>query len=109
MRLDHTIYTHEKFTEQDLHWCPESEAYAGGSHLITALRCGWRLAKPEVKAKPIWKNGTRLLMVYCFALTRGHQTMCMPVLGNPYVERYLIENRIRVMLDAAPGYHVMPE
>ena len=108
MHLDHTIYTHEKFTEQDLHWCPKSEEYAAGNHLLTALRSGWRLAKPEIKAEQVWKNGSRLLTVYHFALTRNHQTMRMPVLSNPYVERYIIQNRIHVVLDAEPDCLVIP-
>ena len=103
-----TIYTHEKFTEQDLHWCPKSEEYAAGNHLLTALRSGWSLAKSEVEGKQVWKNGGCPLTVYYFALARGHQTMCMPVLSNPYVERYIIQNRILVIFDAEPDYLVVP-
>ena len=109
MRLRHTIYTHEKFTEQNLHWCPKSEEYAAGSHLIAALRSGWNLAEPRIKARQVWRNGRRPLTLYHFALTRGHQTMLMPVLSNPYVERYIIQHRISVAFERAPDSFAVPQ
>ena len=36
MELGHTIYTHEKFTESDQYWSPESEDYAAASQLSPA-------------------------------------------------------------------------
>ena len=109
MHLDQTIYVHEKFTEQDVHWCSESEEYAAGNHLITALRSGWSLAAPRVEAKQVWRNRSRPLTVYHFLLARNHQTMLMPVLSNPYVERYIIQNQIAVVYDGGCDYFVVPE
>ena len=93
-------YTHEKFTEHDQYWCPDSEAFAAASQLITAMREGWILALPRVGVRQIWNSGSRPRTVYDFTLMRGSQLMIMPVLTNPWVERYLIEHNIRVIAEA---------
>ena len=39
-----SIYTHEKYTEGDQYWSPDSEQYAAASQLISIMREGWILA-----------------------------------------------------------------
>ncbi len=109
MELGDTIYTHEKFTEQDQYWCPESEEYAAASQLISALRAGWTFALPGVSARQIWNSGSRPRTVYDFTLLRGTQIMLMPVLSNPFVERYIVQNRIRISYDNTPDHIVIPD
>ena len=109
MELGQNIYTHEKFTECDQYWSPESEDYAAASQLITVLREGWILALPRVSARQVWNSGSRPRTVYDFTLMRGSQLMIMPVLSNPFIERYLIQNDIRIIYDIAPDCVIIPE
>ncbi len=92
-------YSHEKYTESSQYWCPESEAFAAASQLISALRDGWMLALPRVRARQIWNSGSRPRTVYEFTLMRGSQLMIMPVLTNPFVERYLAQHDLRIIDD----------
>ncbi|MCY4146483.1 MAG: hypothetical protein OXE95_13950 [Chloroflexi bacterium] len=56
---------------------------------------------PRVRARHIWNSGSRARTLYEFTLVRDSQLMIMPVLANPFVERYLIQNDIRVIYGAA--------
>lgn len=109
MELDQPNYTHEKFTESNQYWSPDSEEYAAASQLITAMRAGWRLALPRVSARQIWNSGSRPRTVYEFTLMRGSQLMIMPVLSNPYIERYIIQHDIRIIHDMVFESAVIPE
>ena len=40
---------------------------------------------------------------------RGSQLMIMPVLSNPYIERYIMQNDIRVIYESAQDGAVLPE
>lgn len=93
--------THEQYTETDQYWSPGSEEYAAASQLISALRSGWILALPRVSARQIWHSGSRPTTIYDFTLVRGSQLVIMPVLSNPYIERYLMTHDIRVIYEAA--------
>ena len=109
MELGQTIYTHEKYTEGDQYWSPESEDYAAASQLITVMREGWILALPRVGARQVWNSGSRPRTVYDFTLMRGSQLMIMPVLSNPFIERYIIQNDIRIIYDVSPECIVIPD
>lgn len=109
MELGQNIYTHEKYTEADQYWSAESEDYAAASQLISAMREGWILALPRVSARQVWNSGSRPRTVYDFTLMRGSQLMIMPVLSNPYIERYIIQNDIRIIFDAAQDCAVIPD
>ena len=109
MELGQTLYTHEKFTEGDQYWSADSEDYAAASQLISILRDGWNLALPRVSARQIWNSGSRPRTVYDFTLMRASELMIMPVLSNPFIERYIIQNDIRVIHDGAPDRKVIPE
>ena len=109
MELAQNIYTHEKFTESDQYWSPASEEYAAASQLVTAMRAGWILALPRVSARQIWHSGSRPTTVYEFTLMRGSRLMIMPVLSNPFVERFLVKQDIRIIYDVSPAGEVLPE
>ncbi len=108
MDFEQANYSHEKFTERDQYWSPESEEYAAASQLITALRHGWVLALPRVAARQLWCGGHRPRTIYDFTLVRGSQLMTMPVLSNPYIERYIVQQQIRIIYDAAPDPVLIP-
>ncbi len=109
MELGQRIYTHEKFTESDQYWSPESEDYAAASQLISAMRAGWHLALPRVSARQVWNSGSRPRTVYEFTLMRGSQLMIMPVLSNPFIERYIIQKDIRIIYDISTECAVIPD
>ena len=109
MELSQKNYSHEKFTESDQYWSSESEEYAAASQLVTAMRAGWILALPRVRARQIWHSGSRQSTVYEFTLMLGSQLMIMPVLSNPYIERYIVQHDIRIIYDIAPECLVIPD
>ena len=109
VELAQNIYTHEKFTESDQYWSPTSEDYAAASQLVTALRAGWMLALPRVSARQIWHSGSRPSTVYEFTLMLGSRLMIMPVLSNPFVERFLVKHDIRIIYDVSPETEVLPD
>lgn len=74
------------------HWHPKSEHYAGGDNLITAIEHGWSIDK--CKLVQHWYAGMRSVKIYEFSLQRGDDSMLMPVINNPYVERYIKEESI---------------
>lgn len=91
--------THEKYTATYQHWCPQSEQFAGGDHLISALREGWRLEEPMVYAEQDWKSGSRPVTIYHFVLINNDEMMILPVINNPYIERYIMENRLTIVFN----------
>lgn len=77
------------------YWHPESEEYAGGDHLTTALYHGWEIVKcVETKR---WYAGMRFVRIFQFELSKGENTMVMPVIHNPYVERFTREEGIEII------------
>jgi hypothetical protein len=78
------------------HWHAASERFAGGDSLMTALNGGWQIVPPVV-AETHWRAGTRCVMVYTFELKRGAETMTMPVITNPFVERLIADNALPLM------------
>ena len=73
------------------------------------MRHGWMLALPRVSARQVWHGGSRPRTVYDFTLMRGSQLMIMPVLSNPFIERYIIQNDIRIIYDIAQDGAVIPD
>ncbi|MDX1992425.1 MAG: hypothetical protein SF029_08550 [bacterium] len=68
------------------HWCPESETYAGGDQLATLLFMGWQIREIicQEKLPYLEKCAGRF---YHVILKRREETLVLPVLANPYVER----------------------
>lgn len=69
------------------HWHAGSGTYAGGDHLLTALSSGWEITRC-VQINHLYA-GNRGVIIYEFTLTSGGETMVMPVITNPYIERML--------------------
>lgn len=78
------------------HWHSDSEEFAGGDSLATALMMGWEIAG-TVAMDIYWCSGSRQVPVYYFRLNRDGDTVLMPVLGNPFVDRLLKERKLVVV------------
>lgn len=69
------------------YWSPQSAKFAGGDHLLTALTNGWEIVSYEKRQH--WYAGARCVNIYHFTLRRGNEQIQMPVINNPYIERFL--------------------
>ena len=78
------------------HWHAESEVYAGGDSLATALFLGWT-ASDIVNLEEHWYAGTRRVAVYYFELLRDTEKITMPVICNPYVDRLISTLTLQVI------------
>lgn len=76
------------------HWNANSEHFAGGDHLLTALHNGWELLRCEEARH--WYTGMRSVVLYRFYLKRESDEMMMPVVANPYVERFINQNKLEI-------------
>ncbi len=100
MQSIQTHSTYEKYTDKYHHWCPQSAKYAGGDHLISALRNGWTFEDNTVYAEQSWKSGSRPVTVYHFVLLHDDETMIMPVISNPFIERFMTERLMTIVYDS---------
>jgi hypothetical protein len=88
---------HVQYMSVTQYWSPTSEKYAGGDALVTALHHGWKIS-PTIQLEKKWFAGNRQVLVYHFELTRDEETMIMPVINNPYVDKLVYQ----------PGLEVIP-
>lgn len=88
--------THEHFTRDNRHWCPQSEAYAGADHLLSAQRLGWRLLGLAY-CEPVLLPSGRRTTLYHFKLVRKDAVVIMPIVDNPFVQRLLLSHSIAVV------------
>jgi hypothetical protein len=77
------------------YWHPKSEHFAGGDNLISAMERGWKINQCMLVHH--WYAGMRSVKIYEFTLERGESSMVMPVICNPYVERFIIEEEIELV------------
>ena len=78
------------------HWHPQSQAYAGGDCLLSALDCGWTVTQMVHCSQS--NRGNRRVLVYFFELQRDSENLVMPVISNPYVERLLAGSPLDVVV-----------
>lgn len=88
--------THEFYTREYRHWCPRSEAYTGGDSLLSALRSGWELIG-RVYRDSVLMSGSRFTAVYYFELRNGSRVVTMPIVGNPWVVRFVAEQKLAIV------------
>jgi hypothetical protein len=79
---------HVEYMDVTQHWCATSEKYAGGDCLLTALLEGWTMS-PHIRRETKWFTGSRFIHVYHFVLSRDDEQMVMPVITNPFVEKFV--------------------
>src|SRR5688572_11285369 len=82
------------------HWNPSSARFAGADNLLTAVDQGWEIS--ECVQVTHWYAGMRSVRIYEFSLKRGDEAMMMPVIDNPYVERFVIEEEIKLVVKNNP-------
>lgn len=83
-----SMNAHFSYMDAVTHWCPRSQRFTGGDALITCLDKGWEI-EPEVFYEEYGQTGGRQIVVYYFELHRDNETVRMPVVNNPYVERLI--------------------
>ena len=81
------------------HWSWNSQKYAGGDNLMTALDAGWKIDKCSVEKH--WHDEARAITVYHFALSRNGVQIKMPVIHNPYIERFVTEQNLLSVASSA--------
>jgi len=91
-----SMNAHFSYMEVVSHWNPQSQRFAGGDALITYLDEGWEI-EPDVFYEEFGQAGGRQVVVYYFELRRGGQTVRMPVISNPYVERMVQALPVRLV------------
>lgn len=87
---------HVDYRDVTQHWHPQSQRYAGGDSLLTALDEGWEMSDTIVRREH-WFAGMRSVTVYQFEMTRGDEKMTMSVINTPYVTRLIRESSVRVI------------
>jgi len=92
-----TINLEVEDREKYRHWCPQSEKFAGGDALLTALEDGWQIIG-VIFRQDFWHAGVRRAPVYQFNLSRGDEVMKMAFVQNPYVMRFVSECSVQVIL-----------
>lgn len=90
------------FTETPRHWCPHSERYTGADSLVTALRNGWALCR-LVYREDVFHGGSRHTAVYFFELKRDGDVVTMPVVGTPFIVRFIAHLNLKVLHEAETG------
>ncbi|MEO8613358.1 MAG: hypothetical protein ABI690_36040 [Chloroflexota bacterium] len=83
------------------HWHAESEKYAGGDALFTALDNGWDIDE-NVSFEEHWSAGAQCVVVFYFQLKRGGESMTMPVITNPFVRRVLNDMEAKLIPTKEP-------
>ena len=94
--LQYSSNWHTSYPVFRRHWRPNSETFAGGDALLTALDTEW-VAKETCYLEEYWHAGTRLVTLYHFDLERDGEKMTMPVLTTPYVRRIIRELQFKVL------------
>ena len=84
--------------EAPRHWHSQSQAYAGGDCLLSALDCDWTV-KQVVHCYRI-NRGNRKIVIHFFELQRANEALVMPVISNPFIERLLVASPLEVAIIA---------
>lgn len=91
--MDNKNYHVQYLDVTSQYWTPR-EGYAGGDHLLTALQNGWEIT--DCVQELVWYTGARCVSIYHFTLQRKGETMIMPVVNNPYVDRFITQSQLKV-------------
>jgi len=79
------------------HWSPTSQAYAPADVLLRYLAEEWQLS-PIVGLEEHWHAGVRRVDVYHFEVSKGEETLVLPVQSNPVVRRLLRDCNLRIVV-----------
>jgi nuclear transport factor 2 (NTF2) superfamily protein len=82
---------HIQYADISQHWDRGSEMYTGGDSLMTFVNRGWKPTR-SLRRETVWFAGARFIRVYYFELqNETGEKLVMPVMGNPFVDRYVFE------------------
>lgn len=86
---------HIQYIDLAQHWDSGSEKYTGGDSLVTFMNDGWKPTS-SLRRETVWFAGARFIRVYYFELQCDGKTLTMPVMGNPFVDRFVTESNFVV-------------
>ena len=86
---------HVDYVDVTQHWHSQSQPFAGGDCLVTALFDGWSIS--TISRETHWFAGMRSVSVYTFELKRGDETQTMPVIHTPYVTSLIAKSNIPII------------
>lgn len=92
----------QRSADQGRHWSAASQTYVPADVLLEYLADGWDISS-VVGREECWYGGGRHTIVFYFELTRHHQAVVMPVLGNPTARRLVHQRQLRVVLLTCDG------
>lgn len=96
MAPNHLSDLHFQYPDVVQHWHPQSQPYAGADALMTVLGTGWKTGETVILENR-WFSGRRCVGICRFELKRGDETVVMPIIVNPYVERLIWEHQLQVV------------
>jgi hypothetical protein len=82
--------------EEYRHWSPGSQKYATVDVLQQYIYRGWHLEN-IAQVETFYCTGARAIEIYSFTLTRGTETMHMPVIATPIILRLITEHNVCVL------------
>lgn len=86
---------HFEYMDVVQHW-HELGGYAGGGHLLTAIHNGWKVENP-IEEEQHWCSGMRAVTIYSFTLVKDGRKIKMPVVNNPYINRFIRNRELQVI------------
>jgi hypothetical protein len=92
---------HYAYSHLIRHFHAHSDLYTGGDALFTALDEGWTFGD-SVTYEEHWIAGAQCVVVFLFELKRGGESMTMPVITNPFVQRMLSNMETKLVAAKAP-------
>lgn len=95
-------YHVQYFDVTSQHWNPKSARFAGADNLLTAVDKGWVIE--QCVQITHWYAGMRSVRIYEFHLKHDDETMMMPVIDNPYVERFIRDEGIQMVVKDNPAH-----
>ena len=78
------------------HWSWSSQRFAGGDNLITAIYNGWSVDR-VVEVEQHWYAGMRGITIFNFTISREDMTVTMPVVSNPFVNRFVRQSALQLV------------
>lgn len=87
---------HVEYMDVTQHWSEKSERYAGADSLLTMIYNGWEMKK-KARREERWFAGSRLVYIYYITLERDGDTVIMPVVHNPFINRMIAQHRIEIV------------
>src|SRR5690349_16393131 len=93
--MQYNLDLHVEYPDIYRYWSPLSEKFAGGDCLFAAIYCGWAV-NPVVYREEHWHSESRAVYVYHFELVLEGRLVTMPVIDNPYVNRLIRDQALKV-------------